>query len=99
MQIKEGLEITTTFLHDSKRIKADEAYISARRANIKGKVLRCVPCNGGDVWFVEHHDTKDIGVYSSLELTQWSYWLSPEYKGLFYFAIKIFKILIQIPYL
>ncbi|MGE4443856.1 MAG: hypothetical protein AB7E37_02610 [Candidatus Altimarinota bacterium] len=70
MQIKQGLEITTSFLHDSKGIKANQSYIAARRANVKGRVLRCVPGNGGDVWFVEHHDTRDIAVYSSLELTQ-----------------------------
>lgn len=48
---------------DMSGVFVHEKHLLCRESNITGKVISHVPGYGGDVWYVLHDHTNDIGVY------------------------------------
>jgi hypothetical protein len=40
-----------------------EKHLDVRKPEVTGTVLNYVPGHGGDVWFVKHDDSEDVGAY------------------------------------
>lgn len=61
--VKQGMWIKTTKLGDSKGMTIAYKHLSVRQEGVEGTVLGWVPGHGGDVWFVQHRDSQDVGAY------------------------------------
>lgn len=68
--VKPGLRVFVRYLH----AYIEEGYLTgnkhvlARKVGIKGTVLGHAIEHGGGVWWVQHDDSEDLGVYTFLEL-------------------------------
>ena len=67
-KIKDGLRVRTTELGDTKGFFIKPRHLDCRKAGITGTVSGYVPGHGGDVWWVKHDDSEDIGAYCFTEL-------------------------------
>jgi hypothetical protein len=67
-EIKDGLRVRTTKLGDTKGFLIKSRHLDCRKAGITGTVSGYVPGHGGDVWWVKHEDSEDIGAYCFTEL-------------------------------
>jgi hypothetical protein len=62
--IKPGIEVRTTKLGETSGIIVkDNKYLDTRQSGLVGTVVGYLPGHGGDVWYIQHYDTEDIGVY------------------------------------
>jgi hypothetical protein len=62
--IKPGLRVKTGILGDTKGMLIHEKHLAVRKPDQAGTISRWVPGHGGDVWFVQHDDSEEIGAYS-----------------------------------
>jgi hypothetical protein len=67
-KVKTGLRVRTVNLGTTKGMLIADRHILARCNGITGTVLQYVPGHGGDMWFVEHDGTGEIGAYCFDEL-------------------------------
>lgn len=61
---KHGLKVKTTELRDTGGMFVAAKHLLCRTAGISGTVQAYVPGHGGDVWFVSHDGTDDVGAYA-----------------------------------
>src|SRR5579863_6834621 len=70
--IKQGLRIVTNDSVNKRGATTGmliaERHLKVRAVGIHGTVVNVVPGHGGDVWFVEHDDSKDVGAYNFAEM-------------------------------
>jgi hypothetical protein len=50
-------------------LQIHQKHVSVRRPNIEGSICGVVPCHGAEVWYVQHKNSPDIGVYSLSEMS------------------------------
>lgn len=62
-QITENLRVRVTELDSTNGMQIHERHLACRKAGVTGLVRGCVPGHGGDVWFVQHEGSDDIGAY------------------------------------
>ena len=67
-EIKDGLKVRTTKLGETKGILISPRNLDCRKAGITGTVSGYVPGHGGDVWWVKHDDSGEVGAYCFPEL-------------------------------
>ena len=60
---------TADKLDDARGMMVAPKYIECRRCGITGVVKGYVPGHGGDVWWVAHDGTADVGAYCYTEIT------------------------------
>lgn len=65
--VKPGLWVKTTKLGKTVGMTIAEKHLSVRKEGVEGTVLNYVPGHGGDVWYVQHRDTSDVGAYMFTE--------------------------------
>lgn len=61
--VESGLNVKITRLGSTLGMTIAERHLSVRKVGITGTVLNFVPGHGGDVWFVQHDKSEDIGAY------------------------------------
>jgi hypothetical protein len=62
--VRVGLRVKTGPLGDTKGMLIHEMHLKVRKADQTGIVRSFVPGHGGDVWFVYHSESDEIGAYS-----------------------------------
>lgn len=61
--VREGMRVRTTKLGDTLGMMIHAKHILVRRAGVIGVVRSYVPGHGGDVWFVQHENSDEVGAY------------------------------------
>ena len=46
-----------------------QKHIDCRKPNATGKFLGWIPGGGGDLWWIQHNETNDVGAYLYKEVT------------------------------
>ncbi len=72
-EVKAELKVRTTKLEDTQGMLIAQRHLSVRKEGITGTVLSYVPGHGGDVWFVKHDGTGEVGAYTFTELERVQY--------------------------
>jgi len=67
-EIKPDLRVKTTKLNDTEGMLINQKHLAVRRESVTGTVKSYVPGHGGDVWFVQHDNSEEIGAYCYTEL-------------------------------
>jgi hypothetical protein len=67
-QIKNGMRVKTTELGSAKGLTVKPRHLDCRKVGITGTVSGYVPGHGGDVWWVKHDESDEVGAYSVTEL-------------------------------
>ncbi len=65
--VKSGIRVKTTALGDTKGMLIKEKHLEVRREGLTGTVKSYVPGHGGDVWFVQHDNSEEVGAYCFTE--------------------------------
>ena len=69
MNIETGMKVKTAAeLEDTREMLINPRHLECRKAGITGTVKGYVPGHGGDVWWVAHDDSDDVGAYCYTEL-------------------------------
>ena len=65
-----GAQVKVGKLGDTEGMLIKERHLACRREGATGRVAGWVPGHGGDVWWVKHDGSDEIGAYcwSELEL-------------------------------
>ncbi len=66
--VKQGLKVKVAKLDTTDGMMIAPHHLSCRSQGVTGTVKGYVPGHGGDVWFVEHDDSDDVGAYCFNEL-------------------------------
>lgn len=66
--VQPGVTVRVVRLESTEGYLIASRHIECRRAGTVGTVKRYVPGHGGDVWFVAHEGSDDIGAYMFTEL-------------------------------
>lgn len=66
--VKPGLRVKTVKLQSADGMMIKPHHLSVRKEGVTGTVERYVPGHGGDVWFVQHDDSEDVGAYCFTEI-------------------------------
>ncbi len=61
--VKPGIRVKTTKLGDTMGMTIALKHLSVRAEGVTGTVKSYVPGHGGDVWFVQHDGSNDVGAY------------------------------------
>jgi hypothetical protein len=67
-EIAKKLRVRTTELGETQGMTIHERHLACRQAGLMGEVVGYVPGHGGDVWFVQHDGSTDVGAYCFTEL-------------------------------
>ena len=62
-KVENGLRVKTTELGEITGMLIAAKYLAVRAAGITGVVQGYVAGHGGDVWWVKHDDSGDVGAY------------------------------------
>lgn len=62
------LRVKTLALSDTLGMTIAPKHLTVRRAGVSGTLTGYVPGHGGDVWWVKHDDSEDVGAYTITEL-------------------------------
>jgi len=65
--IKPGLRVSITRLETTTGILVKPNHLEVRRVGAVGAVMSYVPGHGGDVWWVQHDGTDEVGAYMFTE--------------------------------
>ncbi len=71
-EVRVGMSVKVGQLrHDESEmaLQIHQKHVSVRRPNIEGSICGVVPCHGAEVWYVQHKNSPDIGVYSLSEMS------------------------------
>ena len=66
--VKPNLRVRTTELGETKGMMVVQRHLQCRKEGVAGVVLNAIPGHGGDVWFVQHEGSEDVGAYVFDEL-------------------------------
>jgi hypothetical protein len=66
--VKPNLRVRTTTLGETTGMMIVPRHLDCRKEGVVGVVDQAVPGHGGDVWFVKHEGSEDIGAYVFNEL-------------------------------
>lgn len=66
--IQPGLRVKVKKLEGTKGFLINSKHLAVRRKGVRGTVKNWVPGHGGDVWFVQHDNSDDVGAYCFTEL-------------------------------
>lgn len=61
--VKPGLKVKTIKLGDTVGMIIAPKHLSVRREGVMGTVKAHIPNHGGEVWFVKHEGSDEIGAY------------------------------------
>ncbi len=67
-EIYTGLRVKVVRLRKTTGMLIASKHLNVRAAGKTGTVRGWVPGHGGDVWFVQHDNSDEIGAYSFTEL-------------------------------
>ncbi len=63
-EVKSGLRVKTTELGKTTGMMIAAEHLTVRATGVVGVVKNWVPGHGGDVWFMEHEGSNDVGAYA-----------------------------------
>lgn len=66
--VKPGIRVKTTQLGDTIGMTIVPKHLDVRREGVTGTVQDYVPGHGGDVWFVRHDGSDEVGAYVFYEM-------------------------------
>lgn len=66
-RVREGLRVIITKLMDTRGMFIERKHLDVRKIGITGVVRGYVPGHGGDVWFIKHDKSSEIGAYMFTE--------------------------------
>jgi hypothetical protein len=66
--VKAGLRVKTIRLEGIEGMLINPRHLTVRREGVTGTVKEWAPGHGGDVWFVQHDNSEEIGAYCFTEL-------------------------------
>lgn len=66
--VQSGLRVKTTKLEGTEGMLIVPKHLVVRREGVIGTVKNWVPGHGGEVWFVQHDDSDEVGAYLFTEL-------------------------------
>jgi hypothetical protein len=69
-KLKNGLRVRILELESTAGMFINPCHLDCRRAGITGTVGSMVGGHGGDVWFVQHDDSEEVGAYCYTELEE-----------------------------
>lgn len=61
--VKPGLSVKVTALGSTGGMIIAAKHLICRRVGVKGTVKNWVPGHGGDVWYIQHENSPDVGAY------------------------------------
>lgn len=67
-EVKSGLRVRVGRLDTTAGMSIAPKHLVCRKTGVTGTVKAWVPGHGGDVHFVQHDDSDDIGAYCYTEL-------------------------------
>ena len=73
-----GDRVLVTRLGSTVGMSIIQRHLDVRREGASGTVTGWVPGHGGDVWWVLHDESEDVGAYSVDEMAQISRVIEPE---------------------
>lgn len=65
--IRVGMRVRITHLEPTTGMFIADRFLAARKSGVIGEVLGYVPGHGGDVWWVKHDGSEDVGAYCFTE--------------------------------
>jgi hypothetical protein len=68
--VQPGIRVRITTLETTKGMMIAPKHLSVRQAGLTGVVKTWVPGHGGDVWFVQHDGSEEVGAYCFTEMEQ-----------------------------
>lgn len=80
--VKKGLRVTITHLWPPNSFSVVQKNLDCRKEGVTGVVIGHVPGHGGDVWWVKHDGTNDVGAYRFTEFETIDHDLVPAYSVL-----------------
>lgn len=66
--VKVGMKVVISKLKETRGIVVNQRHLDCRKIGVIGTVRWCVPGHGGDVWWVAHDGTNEIGAYCFTEI-------------------------------
>ena len=66
--VRPGIRVKTTKLESTDGMMIHSSHLTVRQEGIVGTVKNYVPGHGGDVLFVQHDNSTDVGTYCYTEL-------------------------------
>ena len=66
--VKPGLRVKTIKLGNITGMFIVPKHLDVRREGVVGTIKDYVPGHGGDVWFVQHEGTDEVGAYIFTEM-------------------------------
>lgn len=66
--VKVGLKVKTTKLGETTGMMIASKHLDCRAEGRVGEVKGYVPGHGGDVWFVAHDNSNEVGAYVFTEM-------------------------------
>ena len=66
--VKPNMKVATVRLRETTGIIVGDRHLEVRKAGVAGTVLGQVPGHGGEVWFVKHDNSQEVGAYCYDEL-------------------------------
>ncbi len=61
--VKVGLQVKVVKLGDTKGMLIKPQHLDVRQVGITGTITGYVPGHGGDVWWVKHDESDNVGAY------------------------------------
>ena len=69
-QLKEGMKVRTVELKGEDGFLIHPRHLQCRKAGINGTLRGYVAGHGGDVWWIHHDGSTDVGAYSLEEFEE-----------------------------
>lgn len=67
-EVKVGLRVKIIKLDDTQGMLIKLRHLECRKEGITGTVKGFVPGHGGDVWWVQHDGSEEVGAYCFTEM-------------------------------
>lgn len=68
--VKAGLHVKVVKLGDTMGMMIKPKHLDVRKVGVTGTITGYVPGHGGDVWWVRHDGSDDVGAYVFDELEE-----------------------------
>lgn len=70
MNMRVGMRVEITHLESTRGMMIHPVHLGVRQAGITGTLKGVVGGHGGDVWFVTHDGSRDVGAYCYTEMRE-----------------------------
>lgn len=67
-QVTKGMRVKIGGLRSTRGMTINPRHLNVRKEGITGTIQGWVPGHGGDVWWVQHDNSQDVGAYCVTEM-------------------------------